>query len=125
MDRRDVVKELKDILGEILEIIPGDIEEDSRLVQDLGVESIDLLELAVAINARFGIEVDEEMAFLKDMRLVVEKAGGKNQKALLSLRKRFSHISPSRIEEMLGDMDKGPVLRVKDVVDYIMWKSRR
>ncbi len=122
MDREEVLGKIKNILAQMLEIPLEEIGEKNYLVRDLHVESIDLLELAVAINATFGVEVDEDRAFLKELRLVVKEAGEKRKQTMI--KERYAHLSLDRIDEILGDMDKGPVLQVRDVVDYILWCRR-
>ena len=52
-----VLEKISEVLTELLDIDPEAIGPQSYLVRDLGVESIDFLELAVALNSRFGIDV--------------------------------------------------------------------
>jgi acyl carrier protein len=59
----DIFAEIKKILMEILDLEGQAVTPESLLMQELGAESIDLLELAAALNARFKIEVREEDIF--------------------------------------------------------------
>jgi acyl carrier protein len=59
----DIFTEIKKILMEILDLEGQSVTPESLLMQELGAESIDLLELAAALNARFKIEVREEDIF--------------------------------------------------------------
>jgi acyl carrier protein len=59
----DIFAEIKKILMEILDLEGQSVTPESLLMQELGAESIDLLELAAALNARFKIEVREEDIF--------------------------------------------------------------
>ncbi|MFH1090350.1 MAG: phosphopantetheine-binding protein [Pseudomonadota bacterium] len=59
----DIYTEIKKILMEILDLEGQAVTPESLLVQELGVESIDLLELAAALNVRFKVEVREEDIF--------------------------------------------------------------
>lgn len=58
----DLVEELKRLLIDTLdleEIEPQDIETDAPLFGDgLGLDSIDALELGVAIQKRYGLKID-------------------------------------------------------------------
>ncbi len=125
MDRGEILVKIRDILGEILDISPDEIYPSSYMIRDLKVESIDLLEMAVALNSVFGIDVDEDMAFLKQLRLVVERAKEEERDRGVALREAFPHLGPERIEEILSEMEDGPVLKVGDVVAYVEWELEK
>lgn len=61
-----VFEKLQKILAEQLEIDEQDINRDSELVDDLGADSLDLVDLVMSIEDEFAIEVpDEEIEQLK------------------------------------------------------------
>ena len=108
----DVFTEIKKILMEILDLEGQTVTPESLLMQELGAESIDLLELAAALNARFKIEVREEDIFLRD-------AGA-----------RPGESSPFPTEERCREIaalraDSGPAVRVKDLVSYVAWQQKK
>jgi acyl carrier protein len=110
----DIFTEIKEILLEILDLEGQAVTTESLLMQELGVESIDLLELAAALNARFKIEVREEDIFLADIR-------GRSQESYPFLtRQRFSEIAAEHKDGTAGS----PALRVKDLVSYVAWQQR-
>lgn len=91
----NIEKSLKNIIADILDINPLDIDDDTYLIRDLNMESIDLLELGVALNTTFKIDVDEDVAFLKDLRFNLDKLSLDNpsrEKAYL----RYIPIYPRR-----------------------------
>ena len=51
---------LKNILVEELQLDPDDIKPDAELVNDLGVNSIELADLIMLCEDRFGIEIEDE-----------------------------------------------------------------
>lgn len=58
-----------------------DIHSGSRLMDDLGLDSLDLVEFTMAIEAEFGIEIDDETAetvrTMSDaIKLVTKLTGG-------------------------------------------------
>lgn len=56
---------LKKILAEEFNLDEADITEDSKLEADLGINSLELAELAFKLEDEFGIEVkDEDIASL-------------------------------------------------------------
>lgn len=61
--------EIKEMLAKQLRIDVNDIGDDSNLVNDLGADSIDLVEMLMMIEENLGITItDEEAAELKTVR---------------------------------------------------------
>ena len=67
--------QIKSILMELLDLEEAQIESESYLVRDLNVESIDFLELAVALNDQFQVHVHDDTVFLRKLRLHLAEAG--------------------------------------------------
>jgi acyl carrier protein len=63
------VLETKNILEELLDLEDRKSTSETFLIQELGAEAIDFLELAVAINSRFKIRVKDDEVFLTGFRL--------------------------------------------------------
>ncbi len=53
-------EKIKSIMMEQLNIDENDITEDTSFKDDLGLDSLDLFELAMAIEEEFGIEIPQE-----------------------------------------------------------------
>ncbi|CAN2041278.1 acyl carrier protein [Candidatus Magnetomoraceae bacterium gMMP-15] len=70
----DILKKLKTILTELLDIEDKEIKPETYIITDLGAESIDLLELAVEINSTFDIEVKDDEIFLTKLRQYLAEA---------------------------------------------------
>ena len=120
----DIYKAISEILVEILDIDPVEVTPEAYLIRDLGVESIDLMELAVSLNERFQIEVDEDLIFLKFLRPVIEKANEEQKDTAAIVAEKFSFLNPDRILEVLDDLEDGPVLKVKDLMQYIHSRTK-
>jgi len=118
----DTLFEILTSLGEILDIAAGEITPETYVVRDLGAESIDLLELSVAINARFKVEVNEDEVFLRTLRLFLNEAKEDEQDPLDYLQRKYPFLGEGRVGEILVDMDGGPVLKVKDLIAYVSWR---
>jgi acyl carrier protein len=106
--------------------VDGDtITAETYLVRDLGVESIDFLEMAVALSSAFGIQVEDDETFLLDLRLYLEAAEEGSQDKVSFLSEKYPFLTRERIEEILHDLDGGPVLKVKDLIAYVDHRASR
>ncbi|GAA7171015.1 hypothetical protein HpBGD53_10940 [Helicobacter pylori] len=50
------------VIAEQLEIDVSQVTPEAKLVKDLGVDSLDIVELIMALEERFGIEIPDEQA---------------------------------------------------------------
>ena len=57
-----VVKKIKDIISQQLGIDPDEITLESQFIDDLGADSIDMVELVMAIESEFDLEISEKDA---------------------------------------------------------------
>jgi acyl carrier protein len=62
MERDEVIDLVREHLAEELEVDPGRIEETTRFREDLEADSLDLYELVMELEDRYGIKVTEEEA---------------------------------------------------------------
>lgn len=62
MNRTEVFELVRDHLAEELEVEPGRIAEATRFREDLDADSLDLYELVMELEDRYGISVSEEQA---------------------------------------------------------------
>ncbi|WP_200762687.1 acyl carrier protein [Nitrosophilus alvini] len=54
--------EVKEVVVEQLNANPDEVKEDSKFVEDLGADSLDVVELVMALEEKFGIEIPDEDA---------------------------------------------------------------
>ncbi len=118
----DVLSTIKKALGEILDIEEDIITPETYIARDLGAESIDLLELGVALNSSFHIKIIDDEIFLGSLRLHLTDANESGEEPISYISKQFPFLSSDRIKELLDDLKNGPVLQVKDLVSYVNWK---
>ncbi len=62
MERDEVMTLVREHLAEELEVDEGRIEETTRFREDLEADSLDLYELVMELEDRYGIKVTEEEA---------------------------------------------------------------
>ena len=57
-----VFEKIRNIIAEQLDIEPAQITEDTNLLKDLEADSLDAVEIIMAIEDEFGIEIPDEKA---------------------------------------------------------------
>jgi acyl carrier protein len=57
----DVVERVKKIVVERLEVDAAKVEEKASFIDDLGADSLDLVELVMAFEEEFGIEIPDDV----------------------------------------------------------------
>ena len=62
MEKDQVLESFKDIIVEQLSVNKEDIKEDSKFQDDLGADSLDLVEMIMAIEEQFDLEIPDEDA---------------------------------------------------------------
>ncbi len=58
----DVEAKVKKIISEQLGVPDGDVKSESSFVNDLGADSLDTVELVMALEEEFGTEIPDEDA---------------------------------------------------------------
>lgn len=115
----NTLETIRSILAEILDLDPTDITADTYIIRDLEAESIDLLEIGVAIQHRLGTQVDDDTLFLKNLRIQLARAEQNQTAPLDLLTETYPHLDATRLRQILDDVQAGPVLRVRDLVAYV------
>lgn len=62
MKEPDLKRKIVEILSRELVVAPGEVVSTARLREDLGVDSLDVVELTVAFEEEFGIEIPDDAA---------------------------------------------------------------
>ena len=70
MDRNEAFAKFTDSAVEVLAVDPSKVTPEASFADDLGADSLDLVELVMALEETFDIEVAEDE--LKDIRTVGE-----------------------------------------------------
>jgi acyl carrier protein len=57
-----LLDEVKEVFIEQLDCDPAEVKEDSKFIEDLGADSLDVVELVMALEEKFDIEIPDEDA---------------------------------------------------------------
>lgn len=80
MGRKEIEEKVKNFLIEDLEIDEDKIFDDAKLKDDMGIDSLDYVDIVVIVKKNFGFKIKpEDMADVKTMRqfcdYIEEKVG--------------------------------------------------
>ncbi|HHY07604.1 MAG: acyl carrier protein [Lawsonella sp.] len=72
-NEQDIVTGLAEIVEEVTGVEPAEVTLDKKLVDDLDIDSLSMVEIAVQTEDKYGIEIpDEKMKGLRTVRDVVQ-----------------------------------------------------
>lgn len=62
MDREELLKKIKSIIADKLSISEDQVTEEASFIDDLGADSLDTVELVMALEDEFGMDIPDEEA---------------------------------------------------------------
>ncbi len=57
-----LLDDVKEVVVEQLDCDPAEVKEDSKFIEDLGADSLDVVELVMALEEKFDLEIPDEDA---------------------------------------------------------------
>ena len=71
-----LLDDVKEVVIEQLDCDPAEVKEDSKFIEDLGADSLDVVELVMALEEKFDIEIPdtdaEKIVTVKDAMSYIE-----------------------------------------------------
>ena len=58
----ELFEDVRDVVVEQLNVSPDEVKEESKFVEDLGADSLDVVELVMALEEEFDIEIPDDKA---------------------------------------------------------------
>jgi len=127
MTETDVYEKLLPLIREVTGAKAEQVAMDSNLMEDLGAESIDLLDLSFLIEETFGITVEadefERQAVAKIPGGQYERDGVLTPEAVEELRKALPEVPPDKFRPGMKKIDVPAVLTVAVFVHLIQRKT--
>lgn len=62
MERDEIIEKVRGVIAEQLNVEEDDVTEDASFVDDLGADSLDIVELVMALEEEFGVSIPDEQA---------------------------------------------------------------
>ncbi|MCR5783864.1 MAG: acyl carrier protein [Clostridia bacterium] len=62
MSDNEMLEKLREVICEFVDLKPGDITLETNVRNDLGMNSLELINMAVAIEDEFGVEIPDRAA---------------------------------------------------------------
>ena len=59
-DKANTLEKVKDIIAKQLSVKPEEIKNDSNIAEELGADSLDLVEILMSLEDEFGISIPDE-----------------------------------------------------------------
>ncbi len=77
MNEKKLMEHVIDVIADTLSVKKESITENTDLVEDLGVDSLDMVDLVLAMEQEFGIEIKDEdiTPDIRTVRDIVELLG--------------------------------------------------
>ena len=120
--REEIYTRVRETLVDALGVDEDEVTEDARLMEDLGAESIDFLDIVFRLEKAFAIKIPREELFPGESVLEGNKYvddGKVNAAGLEELRTQMPHVDLSEFEKD-PDVEKiGDLFRVSSIVGYV------
>lgn len=117
MTENDVVEKIRDCLVEVLGINKEEIKPDSSLINDLGAESLDLLDLVFRLEQTFDIRLSRGEIEARARKALSEEEFETNSvltpQALENLKKELPEVSEEKFKPGLKSGDIAQLFTVR------------
>ncbi len=122
LTREEIKQRTLQIVSDALEVDPQDVHLHSSLIDDLGAESIDFLDLRYRVESAFGIKVDEDRMWqgfllLEGESLVDED--GVTSLGMEKLKEAMPDFKWERFKDRVKRADLPRLITVRTITRYL------
>jgi acyl carrier protein len=123
MRRDDIVRGVCECVGQVIDADPATIREEDSVIEDLGADSLDLLDLVFHLEQRFKVRITprgiERAAQEKLGGVPVEVDGVYTPEALAELRQALPEVPERELQPGLRTSDLPRRFRVATFVNLV------
>lgn len=123
MSRSEVFAGVRDCLAAALDVEPGAVREEQRIIGDLDADSLDLLDLTFQLERRFGVSISprdiERRARERLGGAPLELDGVYTPEALAEIRKALPEVPAEELPPGTAPADLPRRLRVATMVSLV------
>jgi acyl carrier protein len=116
--RPEIGDRVRTIVGEALDRPLAEVRDDASLIDDLGAESIDFLDLVFRLESAFGIKIPEEQIWAGSLGLA-GASDAEIQEGVRNLRAEIPGFRWDRFPGPVAKQDLPRLLTVRTIVDYL------
>ena len=118
LSRREIEDRVRTIVSEALDRPAAEIRQESSLIDDLGAESIDFLDLVFRLESAFGIKIPEERIWAGSLGLAGASAEEIRER-VRTLRAERPEFRWDRFPDGVRPEDLPRLLTVRTIVDFL------
>jgi acyl carrier protein len=126
VQRKEISEKLKEIIAEITGFEPEEIDDDSSLSEDIGIESFDIVDINFSVEEVFGVEMGDGVFW--NVRDIFEKPELIDEnnvltlEGILEIKRRIPNVDPdNEIESKasIGFTEMLAAIKVKNFIDFL------
>jgi acyl carrier protein len=128
LTRDEVYKKVQGVLVDALGVDEDEVTPNATLIGDLGMESIDSLDIVFRLEKAFGVKIPRGELFPEDLEAMRNdpnfvKDGKVTAAGMAELRKRMPYANFTEFEKDPQVENASSLLTVNLVVDYMLAKA--
>lgn len=67
--KNEVVDTIRQVMGELVEFDMNEISDDQTLVEDMGINSIAIVQIFLTCQEKYGVDLSDEMRLMEPMSI--------------------------------------------------------
>ncbi len=123
-DQDEIFSKVQDVLVDALGVDDDEVEMQAKLVEDLGAESIDFLDIVFRLEKTFGVKIEQSELFpdsvLNDPKYVQD--GKVTDEGMAELRQRMPHAELEEFDASRSIEDFSNIFTVETIVKFMQTK---